>query len=337
MKIFQPTISGSLTVSGSSVLSGSLNVTQGITGSLFGSSSWAVSASWAPTQVSASYATTASYALNGGGGGGSGITSLNGLTGAAQTLITGSSGTNFNISSSGTVHTFNLPDASTTARGVVNTGGQTFTGTKTFINDIIVNSINIGAGPGNVNSNVRIGKGAGDSLSGGAYNVLIGAAAGDSHNGDGSVVIGTNSNPANSTFTEAFTLNIGKPSDLFGSPIRPPQIWSPDNITVNAGNNTPILSMTNEFYSAAFIDYVIMDDDNFVRAGTIKCLWNPDASITKLTEEATDSIGDTSLYIFALKYNAGLNVMNLILANEDPSKKVYCNYTSRLLLKPNIN
>ena len=309
-------------------ITGSLNVSQGITGSLFGTSSYA---------STSSYALTASYALNGGGGGGSGITSLNGLTGATQTLVTGSSGTNFNISSSGTVHTFNLPDASTTARGVVNTGGQTFTGTKTFINDIIVNSINIGAGPGNVNSNVRIGKGAGDSLSGGVYNVLIGAAAGDSYDGEGSVVIGTNSNPAFSTFTEAFTLNIGKPSDLFGAPIRPPQIWSPERISVDASTNTPILSMNVEFYSAAFVDYIIMDANDFVRAGTIKCLWNPDASVLKLTEEATDSIGDTSLYTFALKYSAGPNLINLVLQNEDARSRVYCNYTSRLLLKPNNN
>jgi microcystin-dependent protein len=68
----------------------------------------------------------------GGGGGGGGISSLGGLTASTQTFATGTSGTNFAISSSTSTHTFNLPDASTTARGVVTTGTQTFTGLKTF-------------------------------------------------------------------------------------------------------------------------------------------------------------------------------------------------------------
>ena len=70
--------------------------------------------------------------IGAGGGGGGGISSLGGLTAATQTFATGTSGTNFAISSSTSTHTFNLPDASTTARGVVTTGTQTFTGLKTF-------------------------------------------------------------------------------------------------------------------------------------------------------------------------------------------------------------
>ena len=52
---------------------------------------------------------------------GTGITAINSLTGSAQTLVTGTSGSDFAISSSGTTHTFNLPTANATNRGLLST------------------------------------------------------------------------------------------------------------------------------------------------------------------------------------------------------------------------
>ncbi len=52
---------------------------------------------------------------------GSGITSLNSETGTSQTFATGSSGTDFNIASATNVHTFNIPTASATNRGLLST------------------------------------------------------------------------------------------------------------------------------------------------------------------------------------------------------------------------
>jgi hypothetical protein len=60
------------------------------------------------------------------------IGSLNSLSVASQTFATGTSGTDFNISSSGSTHTFNIPNASSTNRGLVNTSTQTFFGSKAF-------------------------------------------------------------------------------------------------------------------------------------------------------------------------------------------------------------
>ena len=60
---------------------------------------------------------------------GTGITAINSLTGAAQTITTGTTGTDFAISSSGTTHTLNLPTASATNRGALSsTDWSTFNG-----------------------------------------------------------------------------------------------------------------------------------------------------------------------------------------------------------------
>jgi hypothetical protein len=65
---------------------------------------------------------------------------LNGLTASSQTFTTGTSGTDFNISSNTSTHTFNLPDASATARGLVNAATQTFGGDKTFGSNLILST-----------------------------------------------------------------------------------------------------------------------------------------------------------------------------------------------------
>lgn len=105
-----------------------------------------------------------------------GLTALNGLTAQVQNFATGTSGTDFNISSSGTTHTFNIPSASATARGLVTTGSQTFAGTKTFAVDAVINGVSVGRGGGNLTTNTVVGRNAFISNTGGNNNTSVGDA-----------------------------------------------------------------------------------------------------------------------------------------------------------------
>jgi hypothetical protein len=67
-----------------------------------------------------------------------GITTLNGIGAGLQYFATGTSGTGFNISSSGSTHTFNIPIAGSGSTGLVSTLAQTFAGEKTFSSNLLV-------------------------------------------------------------------------------------------------------------------------------------------------------------------------------------------------------
>ena len=67
-----------------------------------------------------------------GSSGGAGITSINGLTDFVQFFNTGYSGSDFNIVSSGSTHTFNLPLAGSATTGLISPDAQTIYGTKSF-------------------------------------------------------------------------------------------------------------------------------------------------------------------------------------------------------------
>jgi hypothetical protein len=89
---------------------------------------------------------------------GTGMTALNGLSADVQTISTGTTGTDFNVVSSGINHEFNLPTASATTRGALSTtdwsafnGKQATlvsgTNIKTVNNNSLLGSGNLNIGP----------------------------------------------------------------------------------------------------------------------------------------------------------------------------------------------
>jgi len=75
--------------------------------------------------------------------GATGLASLNGLTASTQTFATGTSGTDFNISSSTSTHTFNIPYAASGATGLVTTQAQTLAGSKTFSSQTVISDATV--------------------------------------------------------------------------------------------------------------------------------------------------------------------------------------------------
>ena len=83
---------------------------------------------------------------------GTGMTALNGLSGSVQTISTGTTGTDFNVVSSGTDHKFNIPTASATNRGALSTTDWSTFNSK---QDTLVSGTNIKT----INSTSLLGSG----------------------------------------------------------------------------------------------------------------------------------------------------------------------------------
>ena len=174
-----------------------------------------------------------------------GMLSLNNLTDQSQYLATGTSGTDFNIVSSGDTHTFNIPIASATNTGKLSSTDwstfnakqpagnyvtldttQTITAEKTFSLDITVNSVKVGEGGGSISGNTILGTGCLNANTTGQQNTAIGYATlnlnttGNDNTGIGYAALNLNTTGSSNTALGSrslFTNTTGASNTAIGS------------------------------------------------------------------------------------------------------------------------
>jgi hypothetical protein len=119
---------------------------------------------------------------------GTGITAINSLTGAVQTLVAGTSGTDFAVSSVGTTHTLNLPSSSALNRGALTAADWTTfnnkgSGTVTSVAASVPTFLSISGSPITTSGTLAV------TLSGTALPVLNGGTGVTTSTGSGNTVL----------------------------------------------------------------------------------------------------------------------------------------------------
>ena len=187
--------------------------------------------------------------------------------------------------------------------------------------------------------NTAIGFLTGNQLTTGNRNTFIGRnAAKNATTAELNNVFGGYLNTTTANFNESQTLSIEKPdsavSGYLGEASSLPHIWAPQTIAVGDSTTGVLVSVDYLIYSAIFIEYNLEDTNGSMRAGAIKAVWNSDASTIKVTEEATDDIGNTSGCL--INFTVSGEYINIELNNNN-GYTVYCNTTSRILIRPTMS
>lgn len=225
----------------------------------------------------------------------------------------------------------------------------------TIATDALINGLTVGRGGGNINSNTAIGLNALQNNTTGGFNTLLGYFAGSQLTGTSNIFIGSAAGSDATTskystiigghfdttlqlFNQNSTLSIEKQDEALNNYIGEigglPHIWSPETKIVGDGGTSTLIQLSYELYSAIFIEYNLEDTNGSARAGSIKAVWDSTASVIKVTEETTADIGSTGGC--EINFNVGGGFLNIDLDNNN-GYTVYCNTTSRILVRPTIS
>jgi hypothetical protein len=182
----------------------------------------------------------------------SGITSINNNTNTIQTLITGNTGDNFNINSVGGVHTFNLPNSSSSNRGLLTPTDWSNFNSKNSYSGLTVS----GDMTGSTNNNQLI-------LT--LPNIVVGNLFNNiTYNSKGLVVSGNNINYITSSFTESTYYKLTNPNNYISS-------ITSSNITTGLGytpynSNNPSGFTTSSFTESNY--YKLSNPNNYISSIT---------------------------------------------------------------------
>jgi hypothetical protein len=186
---------------------------------------------------------------------GTGITAINSLTDAVQTLGTGTSGTDFGIVSSGTSHTFNLPTASATNRGALSSANwSTFNGKQ----DALVSGTNIKT----VNSTSLLGSGnvsVGTVTSVGGTGTTAGLSLSGTVTGSGNITLGGTLSTPVSTINDSTTVG----QNL----VKLPNPSATRYVRINSDNTVSALTLAELKADIGIGGYAVLTSD-FITSGT---------------------------------------------------------------------